>query len=243
MGEGRSKYDLGAVMITQQPGSIPAEILSQGDNWFIFHLLSATDLTTLQKANAHFSQDLLSTLLNEPIPGQGVFWSSVGGKPYPVALRVLSFENIHQVQDAAYNRQMESTFAQKLREEYKKALEQATETNQTDDVNTGTNGESGEPVIPSLPGFETEPVDALKAYQDKAIDTLRNNSDIVAKINGDGIPWGALKGFLVENLPSTLEDRDNVAFQLVKKALVQIYGEKGWERSRNLTKKAHRPHM
>jgi len=31
--EGR-KYDLGAVLITQQPGSIPNEILSQGDNWF-----------------------------------------------------------------------------------------------------------------------------------------------------------------------------------------------------------------
>ncbi|MFZ8844917.1 ATP-binding protein, partial [Thermoflexus sp.] len=41
--EGR-KYDLGAVMITQQPGSIPAELLSQGDNWFVFHLLSAEAL-------------------------------------------------------------------------------------------------------------------------------------------------------------------------------------------------------
>lgn len=29
--EGR-KYDLGAVLVTQQPGSIPTEILSQGDN-------------------------------------------------------------------------------------------------------------------------------------------------------------------------------------------------------------------
>jgi DNA helicase HerA-like ATPase len=29
--EGR-KYDLGAILITQQPGSIPTEILSQGDN-------------------------------------------------------------------------------------------------------------------------------------------------------------------------------------------------------------------
>jgi uncharacterized protein len=36
--EGR-KYDLGAMLITQQPGSIPQEILSQGDNWFVFHLL------------------------------------------------------------------------------------------------------------------------------------------------------------------------------------------------------------
>ena len=60
--EGR-KYDLGAVLVTQQPGSIPVEILSQGDNWFIFHLLSAADLYSLSKANAHFSSDLLSALL------------------------------------------------------------------------------------------------------------------------------------------------------------------------------------
>ncbi len=78
--EGR-KYDLGALLITQQPGSIPVDILSQGDNWFIFHLLSSTDLTNVRKANAHFSEDILSVLLNEPIPGQGVFWSSGSGNP------------------------------------------------------------------------------------------------------------------------------------------------------------------
>ncbi len=59
--EGR-KYDLGALLITQQPGSIPVEILSQGDNWFIFHLLSAADLGAAKSANAHFSQDILSSL-------------------------------------------------------------------------------------------------------------------------------------------------------------------------------------
>ena len=78
--EGR-KYDLGAVLITQQPGSIPQEILSQGDNWFVFHLLSEGDLRAVKKANAHFSDDLLSSLLNEPIPGHGVFWSSSGDNP------------------------------------------------------------------------------------------------------------------------------------------------------------------
>ena len=100
--EGR-KYDLGALLITQQPGSIPVEILSQGDNWFVFHLLSAADLTSLKRANAHFSEDLLSSLLNEPIPGQGVFWSSVGGKPYPVSLRALSFENMFSMRDRGYD--------------------------------------------------------------------------------------------------------------------------------------------
>jgi DNA helicase HerA-like ATPase len=93
--EGR-KYDLGAVMITQQPGSIPAELLSQGDNWFVFHVLSAEDLKAVGRANAHFSADLLASLLNEPIPGHCVFWSGVSGRPYPIPVRVVSFEQMYR---------------------------------------------------------------------------------------------------------------------------------------------------
>src|SRR5690606_25020698 len=78
--EGR-KYDLGALLITQQPCSVPGQILNHGDNWVISHLLSSKDLTSLKRANAHLSDDLLISLLNEHIPGQGVFWRSVGGKP------------------------------------------------------------------------------------------------------------------------------------------------------------------
>ncbi|MCS7268668.1 MAG: DUF87 domain-containing protein, partial [Geminicoccaceae bacterium] len=107
--EGR-KYDLGAVMITQQPSSIPEEILSQGDNWFVFHLLSAGDLFALKKANAHYSDDLLSSLLNEPIPGHCVFWSSAGGKAYPIPIRVLSFEARYTPLDPTYSRSREETY-------------------------------------------------------------------------------------------------------------------------------------
>ena len=93
--EGR-KYDLGTLLVTQQPGSISDEILSQGDNWFVFHLLSNRDLQVLKNANAHFSEDILSSLLNEPIPGNGVYWSSVPingiAKPYPVSFRASNFE-------------------------------------------------------------------------------------------------------------------------------------------------------
>jgi len=96
--EGR-KYDLEAVLITQQPGSIPHEILSQGDNWFVFHLLSEGDLRAVKSANAHFSNDLLSSLLNEPIPGHGVFWSSSGMAPYPIPFRALLFEAAYKPLD------------------------------------------------------------------------------------------------------------------------------------------------
>lgn len=109
--EGR-KYDLGAMLITQQPGSIPRELLSQGDNWFVFHLLSEGDLRAVKQANAHFSKDLLSSLLNEPIVGQGIFWSSAGRNPYPLSVRVLSFEDAYEVLDPKYQLPKADTFAQ-----------------------------------------------------------------------------------------------------------------------------------
>lgn len=91
--EGR-KYGLGSILVTQQPGSLPQEILSQADNFFVFHLLSENDLRTLKSANAHFSDDLLSSLLNEPIPGNGVIWSSAAQRPYPVSVRVMNFAEV-----------------------------------------------------------------------------------------------------------------------------------------------------
>ncbi len=112
--EGR-KYDLGCLLITQQPGSIPVEILSQSENWFVLHLLSATDLRTLQRANSHYSQDLLSLLLNEFMPGHAIFWSSVSSRPYPISLRILSFEQRYTPLDATYEKGAVETFAQTVR--------------------------------------------------------------------------------------------------------------------------------
>lgn len=111
--EGR-KYDLGAVLVTQQPGSIPNDILSQGDNWFLFHLLSAGDLQNVRSANAHFGQDLLASLLNEPIPGQGVFWSSAGIRQYPIPLRVRDFESQTNLKDPSFDAVSTTTYAGEL---------------------------------------------------------------------------------------------------------------------------------
>src|SRR5581483_6599871 len=106
---------LGCLLITQQPGSIPVEILSQSENWFVLHLLSATDLRTLQCANSHYSQDLLSLLLNEFLPGHAVFWSSVSHRPYPISLRVLSFEQKYTPLDMTCQKGAVETFAQTVK--------------------------------------------------------------------------------------------------------------------------------
>src|SRR5216117_1341552 len=89
--EGR-KYGLGSIFVTQQPDAIPSELVSQGDNFFVFHLLSTDDLASLQRANAHFSADVLAMILNEPIPGNAYVWSSPY-QPFVLSVRVENFED------------------------------------------------------------------------------------------------------------------------------------------------------
>jgi hypothetical protein len=227
--EGR-KYDLGALLVTQQPGSIPAEILSQGDNWFIFHLLSASDLKNVKNANAHFSDDLLSSLLNEPIPGHGVFWSSVSGKPYPVAFRALLFERLYSRLDKNYDMQAAETYASTLRRRIQAEAEEAREAvaalgvTVTDASNDGQEGE----VL----------VDALAAHKARAVAHLHASEDFKKGFER-GVPWGVVMGILKEKLPETMADRDDIAYQLVPEALSQFAGADGtgWHSERRQTSK------
>lgn len=92
--EGR-KYDLGAILITQQPGSMAPEIMSQSDNWFSFHLLSEGDASTLGRYNSHFSHDVLAHIIGEPIPGNCYMWSAPK-QPFVLPVRIRSFETLYE---------------------------------------------------------------------------------------------------------------------------------------------------
>ncbi len=217
--EGR-KYDLGAVLITQQPGSIPHEILSQGDNWFLFHLLSAGDLHNIQAANAHFSQDILSALLNEPIAGQGVFWSSSSGKPYPVALRVLSFERLVQAQDPHYAREAVDTFAAQLKARFELG-ELA--------------GETGDPAIaaggdPAHNGADLAP-DPFVVYRARGVQAVKAHKDLMGYLQGQGAAWGFVKKVILDALPPEIDGADDLAYNLVRPVLDEVLGEQDvhWE--------------
>jgi len=222
--EGR-KYDLGAVLITQQPGSIPTEILSQGDNWFIFHLLSAADLNSIKNANAHFSQDILSTILNEPIPGQGVFWSSASGKPFPVAIRVLSFEKIYTRHDQNYNKPAATTFASKLREEFEEDLEGVTTGLTQSEVSDFDNEYMGEDVETD----DFEPVDLLKAYKTNALVQVQKDEKFIQKVTSkDGIHWYGIIVAIESCLPKNLDNSKDIAASLVPDFLDIIHGKGNW---------------
>lgn len=224
--EGR-KYDLGAVLITQQPGSIAGEILSQGDNWFVFHLLSAYDLQSLKKANAHFSDDLLSALLNEPIVGNGIYWSSAGGKSYPIPIRVLSFEAQYQARDPEYNKSEAKTFAVELRQVFRT-------------IPTAPIIPSGPPSIPPVTGEEhgEESVDLYNDYISGAIDKLRNSTDVIEKIKRNGVPWREVSSFLEGALPEFIDqrERNSMAYNNTRRAMDEIFGMGSWETEKRPSK-------
>ena len=223
--EGR-KYDLGALLITQQPGSIPIEILSQGDNWFIFHLLSSSDLTTLKRSNAHFSDDLLSSLLNEPIPGQGVYWSSVEGKPYPVSIRALSFERLFSMRDGDYSLPAGNTYAHSL----------AHTVGPRSSANRKQSFDVGMRLDETVQEEEQAPVDVKAEIEAEAIASLQSETQVMKRLEStDGYAWGSVKAFFLKHLSQHLDDRDQFAYRLVQKAMNNIFGAQndGWETFKN----------
>lgn len=223
--EGR-KLDLGAVLVTQQPGSIAWSILSQGDNWFVFHLLSGGDLEHVRKANSHFSEDVLSSLLNEPIPGHGVFWSSAGTKPkqYPVPIRVLLFEDAHKSLDPLHDHPPEETYARSLRERYDRLSREATEFARKHAAQSTETGPA-----PAEGGAADSGPDMLLFYAQKAAERLKLDTGLMNRLKGEGVPWGEVKGAIHATLPNVIEpgERDDLAYRLVKPVLDRVLGEQG----------------
>lgn len=225
--EGR-KYGLGAVLITQQPGSISDEILSQGDNWFIFHLLSAGDLTAVKRANAHFSNDLLSSLLNEPIPGNGIFWSSSGSKPYPIPIRVLSFENLFSLSDPRYDKDSISTFSQTLREKFEQQVNNARK-----EVGTVEEVLSSESSVDLITASHE---DVLDLYMRTAISRVSSRMDILERVRGGNAHWMLVQVALRDALPAQLENKNDIAYDLVTKFMDEVFGKHKWGTERRQSK-------
>jgi uncharacterized protein len=258
--EGR-KYGLGAVLVTQQPGSIPAELLSQGDNFFVFHLLSAGDLTALKRANAHFSDDLLATLLNEPLVGHGIFWSSAAGtdrgaRPYPLPIRVLSFEAENRIlRDPAYDGDAVDCYASRLRATFRSALAAAGASTGAGSAGTGTgsaragSGSAGpsaggdarlvarsgvdlvlDELAADAAAAASGPTDVEAAYRAAAIDALRRRPEFTRSLSSaEGLAWGRVQAWLAQAAPpeEVVGSRFDWARPVVRSALTEILGPEG----------------
>ena len=242
--EGR-KYGLGAVLVTQQPGSIPAELLSQGDNFFVFHLLSAGDLAALKRANAHFSDDLLATLLNEPLVGHGIFWSSAAGtdrgaRPYPLPIRVLSFEAENSMlRDPAYNGDAVDCYASRLRAKFRSALAAAGASAGSEGQSAGRDsrpvaGSGMDMILEELAADAAAaapgPTDVEAAYRAAAIEALRKRPEFARHLSSaEGLAWGRVQAWLAQAAPpeEVVGNRFDWARPVVRPALIAVLGPEG----------------
>ncbi|WP_415646712.1 ATP-binding protein [Stackebrandtia soli] len=233
--EGR-KYDLGALLVTQQPGSLPQELISQGDNFFVFHLLSQGDLASLRNANAHFSDDLLAALLNEPLVGSGVYWSSAPGsdrhsRPYPVPLRVLSFEDGYTPLDPDGTLPTPDSFAARLRASVEARRREAVE---------------AEARLPHGLAPSPDSPDAEPAADDSAIaiDHLNRKPEFHELMaSGRGIKWGHIAHLLGEKAPfaESSDERFEWGVGLVTRALDRLYPGRWTTEVREEPGRVHKP--
>lgn len=87
--EGR-KLKLGLIYVTQQPGAIAEEIISQTDNFFVMHLLNKGDIDALTRANRHYDGVIAQFLGDETVVGNAYVYSAPR-QPYVFPARLLEF--------------------------------------------------------------------------------------------------------------------------------------------------------
>ena len=161
--------------------------------------------------------------MNEPLPGQGVMWSSVSANPYPVSFRALSFEKIYpHPLDSNYDKKSVKTFATELRAENRQATS-------TFDVDTGDLKKAGKisEEMGNNPVAETG--DFYSDSVNYAIQQLQEHPEFKQKlINGNGLPWGVLIGFTKEFIPADLQDDiEIINTSIIKPTLIKALGEEG----------------
>ena len=87
--EGR-KFKLGLIYVTQQPGAIAEEIVSQTDNFFVMHMLNKGDIDALTRANRHYDGVIAQFLGDETVVGNAYIYSAPR-QPYVFPARLLEF--------------------------------------------------------------------------------------------------------------------------------------------------------
>lgn len=73
-------------------------------------------------------------------------------------------------------------------------------------------------------GEPAERPDVKETYERNAIRALRSAEDLIQKIKDGGAAFGEIKAFLKDRLPESLDGRDRLAYELVPRALNEIFG-------------------
>jgi hypothetical protein len=164
-------------------------------------------------------------LLNEPIPGHGIYWSSVKGKSYPIPIRVLPFDE-HQAIDPGYNKPAAKTYAVALKERFAKEMEQFL----TKPVAAAQEAaeERGEQETQEGSGAK---VDVLSTMMGTLLERFcTEKKDIIEKIKSGGHPYYGVVKALEDMLPPLMADRNPQAYKAVPDALDKALGAGNWQK-------------
>jgi uncharacterized protein len=159
-----------------------------------------------------------------------VFWSSAPGtdehaKPYPLSVRVLDFNQAHQLLDAAYGGTSLGNYAAKLRQRFSSAVSAAIQQTSPD---SGSHVDADEADVPA------EPVDADATYRSAAIARLRADRGFRHEITSSGMWWWKVARRLGDYGPGDEIIGEGEGFKwgmsVVEQALNEILGRERWEK-------------
>ncbi len=166
-----------------------------------------------------YLDDILSNLLNEPIPGNGVFRSSANGRAYPLPIRILSFQDIYSPLDPEYNREFEETYASTMSKKFKDDLRKMASDPQGE-VSGETDEESDEE-------NEPEEIDVLKVYVREAVRIMKLDDGFMKRIQENGVPWRNVTKKIEQAISIGVrdpEERNQQAHQLVTTVMLALSG-------------------
>ena len=129
-------------------------------------------------------------------------------KNISLSIRVMSFESLYKVRDSNYNAPTGNTYALKLQENF---------------INV-------ENVSDFSDTYEPEGVvlnDNREILVKRVVKALKG-SEVVTIIQKKGMPWIALQKEIEKNLPSSVFNKNDVAYSFVPQVLNELMGNEKW---------------
>jgi hypothetical protein len=73
-------------------------------------------------------------------------------------------------------------------------------------------------------GSKKQQEQSINSNEELAIKALSTDEQLIDKLQNNGVPWRGIQECLKEALPESLENRNDIAFKLVPKAMNIVFG-------------------
>jgi len=84
------------------------------------------------------------------------------------------------------------------------------------------------PVSAYFGGTSSKPIEEkhnLDSHEEAAIEEFSSDEQLLSKLQNYGVPWRGVQERIKEALPEQLNDRNNIAYRLVPKAMNIVFGK------------------